>query len=153
VWIRLFPDRQSMIKRANALWALLMVVPLVFILVIGSVVVEVGGLGITDMVFFNILLLVFVIVSIVDLVIIVYTQTSRRFLAKRSMLGRTFQRLALGSILAEGITVYGCLLTLLSGSLVYIVAFASASWILLIWVRTRFTANLKNIPDIGPTAA
>src|SRR6266849_3538954 len=144
-----------MIKRANALWALLMVAPLVFILTSGSVVLESGGIGNTDAGFQNYLLIIILIVSITDSVIIVYTQTSQRFLAsraKRDVLGRTFQRLSLGSILAEAITVYGYLLTLLSGSLTYIVAFSSASWILLIWIRTRFTANLKNIPDIGTNA-
>ena len=144
-----------MIKRANALWALLMVGPLLLILAIGSVVLESGGLGNTDAGFLNSLLIVILIVSIADLGIIVYTQTSQRFLAsraKRDVLGRTFQRLSLGSVMSEAFTVYGCLLTLLSGLLIYIVAFSSASWILLIWVRTRFSANLKNIPDIGTNA-
>jgi len=144
-----------MIKRANALWASLMVGPLLLILAIGSVVLESGGLGNTDASFLNSLLIVILIVSVADLGIIVYTQTSQRFLAsraKRDVLGRTFQRLSLGSVMSEAFTVYGCLLTLLSGSLIYIVAFSSASWLLLIWVRTRFTANLENIPDVGTNA-
>jgi hypothetical protein len=144
-----------MIKRANALWALLMVGPLLLILTIGSVVLESGGLGNTDAGFLNSLLIVILIVSVADLGIIVYTQTSQRFLAsraKRDVLGRIFQRLSLGSVMSEAFTVYGCLLTLLSGSLIYIVAFSSASWLLLIWVRTRFTANLENIPDVGTNA-
>ena len=150
--IRLFPDRRSMVKRANSLWASLMVAPVVFILAIGSVVLESGGVGNAGAGFLNSLLIILVIVSVTDLVIIVYTQTSQRFLAKRDVLYRTFQRLSVGSVLSEAITVYGCLLALLSGSLIYIVAFSSASWILLIWIKTRFTANLENIPDTGTNA-
>ena len=141
-----------MVKRANSLWASLMVAPVVFILAIGSVVLESGGVSNAGTGFLNSLLIILVIVSVTDLVIIVYIQTSQRFLAKRDVLYRTFQRLSVGSVLSEAITVYGCLLALLSGSLIYIVAFSSASWILLIWIKTRFTANLENIPDTGTNA-
>jgi len=134
-----------------------MVGPLLLILAIGSLVVEADGpgLGTTDAGFLNSLLIILLIVTVVDLGIIVYTQTSPRFLAslaKRDLLGHTFQRLSLGSVLSEAFTAYGCVLTLLSGSLTYIVAFSSASWILLIWIKTRFTANIENIPDVGTNA-
>jgi len=148
----LFPDRQSMIKRANALWATLMVAPIVFILVSVSTVGEAGrGLGGLDTGF----LILLVIVSVADVVLIFYTQKSQRFsasLMRRGPLSRTYKLLSTGSVLCESIGVYGLVLTLLSGSLIYIVAFSSASWLLLIWVRTRFTANLKNMPDIGTNA-
>ena len=134
-----------------------MVGPLLLILAIGSLVVEADGpgLGTTDAGLLNSLLIILLIVTVVDLGIIVYTQTSPRFLAslaKRDLLGHTFQRLSLGSVLSEAFTAYGCVLTLLSGSLTYIVAFSSASWILLIWIKTRFTANIENIPDVGTNA-
>ena len=129
-----------------------MVAPLLLILGIGSVVVEAGGLGSTGAGSLNSLLIILVIVSVADMGIIFYTQTSQRFLGKRDVLDRIFQRLSVGSVLSEAFTAYGCVLTLFSGLLIYILAFSSASWILLIWVRTRFAANLKNIPDVGTNA-
>ena len=75
-----------MVKRANSLWASLMVAPVVFILAIGSVVLESGGVGNAGAGFLNSLLIILVIVSVTDLVIIVYSQTSQRFLAKRNVL-------------------------------------------------------------------
>jgi len=67
-----------MIKRANALWATLMVAPIVFILVSVSTVGEAGrGLGGLDTGF----LILLVIVSVADVVLIFYTQTSQRFSA------------------------------------------------------------------------
>src|SRR6267143_1662674 len=110
-----------MIKRANSLWTSMMVGPLLLNLAIGGVVLESGGLGNTDAGSLNSVLIVILIVSVADLGIIIYTQTSQRFLAsraKRDVLGRTFQRLSLGSVMSEAFTVYGCLLTLLSGSLI-----------------------------------
>lgn len=72
----MFPDRQSMIKRANALWATLMVAPLLFILFSVSTVGEAGrGLGGLDTGFLTLLM----IVSVADVVLIFYTQTSQRF--------------------------------------------------------------------------
>jgi len=57
-----------------------MVGPLLLILVIGGVV-KAGGLDTTDAGLLNYLLIILLIVTVVDLGIIVYTQTSPRFLA------------------------------------------------------------------------
>src|SRR5438128_915123 len=133
-----------MIKRANALWATLMVAPIVFILVSVSTVGEAGrGLGGLDTGF--LLLLVIVLLHPNKSALLSFSYEA-------SPLSRTYKLLSTGSVLCGSIGVYGLVLTLLSGSLIYIVAFSSASWLLLIWVRTRFTANLKNMPDIGTNA-
>src|SRR2546422_3164473 len=67
-----------MIKRANALWATLMVAPIVFILVSVSTVGEAGrGLGGLDTGF----LILLVIVSVADVVLIFYTPNKSALLS------------------------------------------------------------------------
>ena len=121
-----------------------MVAPIVLILVSVSTVGEAGrGLGGLDTGF--LLLLVIVLLHPNKSALLSFSYEA-------SPLSRTYKLLSTGSVLCGSIGVYGLVLTLLSGSLIYIVAFSSASWLLLIWVRTRFTANLKNMPDIGTNA-
>ncbi len=145
----MFPDKQSMKRRATQLWALLMIAPVVYFFTAYQVVVPSGtGLSRSGLPVF--LLPVFIVIAIANIATIAYSQSSRflRMVAKKPLLDPDFQALSLGSILAEAISIYGFVLTLLSGSLLYSLGFTVASWTLLVLVRMRFEANLnKTAPE------
>ena len=143
----MFPDKASMVRRARALWLLLMVAPASCLLI--AYLLSNSGLGNTDPDYIQLLLPALLIVSASNLGFVAFTQTSKRYnplLASKDPIGWVFQVLTIGSVLSEALAIYGFILALLSGSLLYAAAFSLASWAALIWVRTRFTQNLERLP-------
>ncbi len=57
------------------------------------------------------------------------------------------QRIVIGIVLAEAVSVYGLLITEVSGSIAYVIGFTLATWTCQAWVRTRFKKNLHRIPN------
>ena len=144
----LFPDYQSIVKRANALWVILMAAPLAYVLTPVAVIDNYcisclrseGVLTNLNADSLRLLLLALSVTGAFAIGVIAYAQTSTRFLAsiqKRDPIRRAFLVFSFSSILSEAIATYGLIPTLLSGSLLYVIGFSSVSWILLVWVRTR----------------
>lgn len=136
-----------MVRRARFLWLLLMVAPAIYLLV--AYLLSNSGLSSTDSDSIQLLLLGLLIVSASNLGFVTFTQMSKHYqplLASKDPIGWVFRVLVIGSVFAEALAIYGFVLTLLSGSLLYAAAFSLASWAALIWVRTRFTQNLERLP-------
>jgi len=68
-------------------------------------------------------------------------------IVKSNPLGGTYIVLSTGAILSEALAVYGLVVALLSGSIIYAVGFSIATWACLIWVRNKFKRNLGKLPD------
>ena len=146
----MFPNKASMVRSANALWLILTVAPALYLIV--AVIVTFGTSGFaSDQ---NLVLRLFfalLIVSAAQLGLTVYIQTSKTLMQARAAfdpVGRTFQIMSLGSILSEAHSIYGLILTLLSGSILYVVGFSLVAWASLLWVRGRFKQNLGRTPDL-----
>ncbi len=143
----MFPDKNKMVRTANALWSLFVISPVVYI----STTVVLQGRGLarnTEIV--PILFLALAVVSISNIGIMAFIQTSPRIMADRvryDPLGRIYLILSLGEILSEAHSIYGLILTLLSGSIFYVLGFTLVAWICLYWVRVKFKENLRKIPD------
>ena len=56
-------------------------------------------------------------------------------------------KMATGAILSEANAIYGLVLTLLSGSILYGIGFTIVAWASLWWVRKRFKQNLPSLPN------
>ncbi len=138
-----------MVRLANTLFLLLSAAP-VFYIVLGFWV-TLGGQGLaSDPAEFVQWFLVGLAISTVNVVTVVLSQTSKWVMTKRAQMnpaGWPFNLFRLGAIPGEGPAVYGLVLTLLSGSIIYAIGFALATWACLWWVRMRFMKNLQRIPD------
>lgn len=137
-----------MVRRARILWLLLMAAPAIYL--VFAYLLFNSGLGNTDSDQIQLLLLGLLIVSASNLGFVIFTQTSRRYqpmLASKDPIAWVFRVLVMGSVFSEPLAIYGLVLTILSGSLVYAVAFSLASWASLLWVRTRFTKNVERLPE------
>jgi len=90
-------------------------------------------------------------VSAVDVGLLAFTQMSRRAMAdraRRDPVGRTYLVFSTGAVQSEALAVYGLVVTLLSGSMIYVIGFSLATWGCLGWIWTRFKQNLGSIPNI-----
>jgi len=89
-------------------------------------------------------------VSAVDVGLLAFTQMSRRVMAdraRRDPVGRTYLVFSTGAVQSEALAVYGLVVTLLSGSMIYVIGFSLATWGCLGWIW-RFKQNLGSIPNI-----
>jgi hypothetical protein len=55
--------------------------------------------------------------------------------------------MATGAILSEAHAIYGLVLTLLAGSILYGIGFTVVAWASLWWVWKRFKQSLASLPD------
>ena len=134
---------------ANALWLILAVAPALY-LVIGALVTLGRPDFARDQTLVLWLFFVLVIVSGAQLGLTVFVQTSKTLMQARASydpVGRTYLVMSTVSILSEAHSVYGLILTLLSGSIFYGVGFSLVAWASLLWVGGRFKQNLGKIPD------
>jgi hypothetical protein len=137
-----------MIRTANVLWVIFIAAPILYLLMAAIVTGESGGLN--KNLNFLPLFLGLSVAGAASMSIVVYTQTSPKFMVLMGKLDpqrRTFNVLSTGSILSESLAIYGFVLTLLSGMLVYGLGFSAVAWVSLVWVRMRFSSNLQNSPD------
>ena len=144
----MFPDKAKMVRNANALLLMLAVAPVVY-LVIAALVTSGKGLA-RDPSIVPALFFAFVVVSLVNIGIMVFFQTSKRVLSGRSrydQVGRTYLVMSTGAVLAEAHAVYGLVLTLLSGSIFYAIGFSFVAWACLWWVRNKFNQSLGKLPN------
>ena len=145
----MLPDKNKIVRNANRLLVVFAVSPWVFITV--AFLVTHGNQGIArnpdivPPVFLGLLAF-----SIGDVGLLAYIQTSAKFLADRARanpIGRAYLVFTTGAVLSEAHTIYGLVITLLSGSLIYVAGFSLVNWACLVWVRGRFKRNLGNIPS------
>jgi hypothetical protein len=145
----MFPDKNGMVRNANALWAVFVISPVVYISTTLPIVLQGRGLARnTDII--PLLFLALAAVSISNIGVMVFIQTSPRIMADRvryDPIGRVYLILSTVAILSEAHSIYGLVLTLLSGSIFYVLGFTLVTWICLFWVRLKFKKNLGRIPD------
>jgi hypothetical protein len=145
----MFPDKNRMVRQANILLVMLGISPAVYIVITTLVVFGRPGLARDPAIIFPVLLGL-IAISVVNIGILVFTQTNQRFLEKmvnNHPVGGTYLVLSTGAILSEAPAVYGLVVTLLSGLIIYAVGFSLATWACLIWVRGKFKQNLGKLPD------
>ncbi|SRR6266487_178146 len=145
----MFPDKNRMVKIANALLLQLAIAPVIFLVV--AVLLELGGASFaTDPGFVLQVFFVLILLSLAAIGITVFVQTSKSLMsgkARYDPIGRAFQVMSLGAILSEQHAVFGLILTFLSGSIFYLVGFTIVAWASLWWVWKRFRQNLGNLPN------
>jgi len=145
----MFPDKNRMIRQANILLVMLGVSPAVYIQIAALVVFGRPGLARDPAIIFPVLLGLLA-ASVVNIGFLAFTQTNQRFLekmVKSNPVQGAYLVLSTGAILSEALAVYGLIVTLLSGSIIYAIGFSLATWACLIWVRGKFKQNLGKLPD------
>ena len=134
-------------RSANALLAMFGIAPVVYLVIAAGVTF--GGRGLArNMDVVPILFLALLAVSITNIGVTAFFQTSRWIMAERARydpLGRVYLIFSLGAVLSEAHSIYGLVLTLLSGSIFYGIGFSLVTWASLLWVRARLKQNLANI--------
>ena len=147
----MFPDKASMVRGADALWLSLAIAPL-FYLAIGALLTLEGGFA-SNQTFVLLLFFALLFTSAANIGFTIFLQTRKTLVqvgASPDPIGRTFLTMATGSILSEAHAIYGLILTLLSGSILYGFGFSVVTWASLLWVRGRFKQNLEKLPDNQP---
>lgn len=137
-----------MVRSANAFLLVLAVAPVVYLVAAAPLTFK-GGLA-RDQSIVPVLFYVLVIVSLMNLVTMVFFQTSKSIMSEKGRydpVGRTYLVMSLGAILAEAHAIYGLVLTLLSGSIFYGIGFSLVAWACLWWVRDKFKKNLGKLPN------
>lgn len=145
----MFPDKAKMIRNANALLVMLAVAPLLYLVIAAPLTFGKGGLA-RDQSIIPVLFYSLVIVSLANIGIMVFVQTSRSFMSERGRydpVGRSYLIMSTGAILSEAHAIYGLVLTLLSGLIFYAIGFSLVAWACLWWVRARFKMNLGKLPN------
>ena len=125
----MFPDKNRMVRQANILLVMLGITPAVYIVIATIVVFGRPGLARNPEIILPVLLGL-IAVSVVNIGVLAFPQTNQRFLekmVKTNPVGGTYLVLSTGAILSEALAVYGLVVTLLSGSIIYAVGFSLAT--------------------------
>ncbi len=88
--------------------------------------------------------------SLANIGVTIFVQTSTKLMsesARHDPIGRTFTIMSTGAVLSEAHAIYGMVLTLLSGSILYGIGFTIVAWASLWWVWKRFKQNLPKLPN------
>jgi hypothetical protein len=142
-----FPDKAKMIRSANALLAILIIAPFVYIITAAEVTI--GGRGLANnQSIVSLLFPALVGVSVANIGIMILLQMRWRPMAGKAQydpVTRVYLIFSMGAVLSEANSIYGLILSFRSGSTFYVIGFSLASWLSLLWVRARFKRNLANI--------
>jgi hypothetical protein len=145
----MFPDKAKMVRNANMLLLVLAVAPVAYLATAAPLTLGKGGLArdqsIVPWLFYGL-----VIVSLANIGVMVFVQTSKSIMSERGRydpVGRTYLVMSTGAILSEAHALYGLVLTLLSGSIFYGIGFSLVAWACLWWVRDKFKKNLGKLPN------
>ncbi len=98
-----------MVRNANAILLMLAVAPVVYLVLAALVTFGKGGFA-RDQNIIPVLFFAFVVVSLVNIGIIVFVQTSKSIMSERGRydpVGRTYLIMSTGAVLAEAYTIYG----------------------------------------------
>jgi hypothetical protein len=145
----MFPNKAKMARSANALLVVFAVAPGLYLVI--AVLATFGKPGFArDPNIIPWLFLGLALVSLADIGVTVFVQTSTKLMSERARydpIGRTYLIMATGAILSEAHATYGLVLTLLSGSILYGIGFTIVAWASLWWVWKRFKQNVASLPD------
>lgn len=150
----MFPNKAKMVKNSNALLLSLVVAPVVY-LVIGALVTPELPHSASDQTFALEVFFVLVGLSAANIGMTIYLQKRKTLTgvgAHPDPIGRTFLTMSTSAILSEAPAIYGLILTLLTGSILYGLGFSVVTWTSLLWVRERFKQNLGKLPDTQPNS-
>ena len=145
----MFPDKAKMVRSANLLFVMLAFAPVVYL--VTAFLATFGKPGFArDPNIIPGLFIGLALVSLANISFTVFIQTSKRVMSGRARydpINRTYLIMATGAILSEAHSIYGLVLTLLSGSIFYGIGFTIVTWATLWWVRKRFRQNLPKLPN------
>ena len=145
----MFPDKTKMVRSTAALFVILAVAPGLYLVLAALVTVGKPGFA-RDPNIIPWLFLGLALVSLANIGVTIFVQTSTKLMPERARYdptGRTYLIMSTGAILSEAHSIYGLVITLLSGSLFFGIGFTSVTWASLWWVRKRFKQNLGNLPN------
>ncbi len=146
----MFPNKAKMVGSANFLFVVFAVAAGLYLVI--AVLVTFGRPGFArDPNFIPWLFLGLAIVSLASIGLTVFVQTSTKLMSERGRydpIGRTYMIVSIGAILSEAHAIYGLVLTLVSGSILYEIGFTIVTWTSLWWVWKRFKQSLASLPDV-----
>ena len=148
----MFLNKARMVRNANALLLSLAVAPVVYLLIGALVTPELPHFA-SDQTFALEVFFVLVGLSAANIGMTIYLQKRKTLMqagAHPDPVGRTFLTMSTSGIFSETHAIYGLILTLLTGSILYGVGFSLVTWASLLWVRGRFKQNLEKLPDTQP---
>jgi len=145
----LFPDKAKMVRSVNALFVMLAVATGVYLVI--AVLVTFGKPGFArDENFILWLFFGLALISLANIGVTIFVQTSKKLMSERARydpIGRTYLIVSTSAILSEAHSIYGLVLALLSGTVIYGIGFTVVAWASLWWVRKRFKQSLASLPD------
>src|SRR5260370_39816040 len=138
-----------MVRSANFLFVVFAVAPVLSLVIAFLVTFAKPGV-VRDPNVIPWLFLGLVLVSLANIGVTIFFQTSTKLMSERARYdptGRAYLLSSLGAVLSEAHAIYGLVLTLLSGSIFYGIGFTIVAWASLWWVRRRFRQNLASLPN------
>ena len=138
-----------MVRSANLLFLVFAVAPVVYLVTAFLATFGRSGLA-RDPSIIPVLFIGLALVSLTTIRLTVFVQTSKKVMPDRARydpISRTYLIMSTGAILSEAHSIYGLVLTLLSGSIFYGMGFTIVTWATLLWVRKRFKQNLPKLPN------
>jgi F0F1-type ATP synthase membrane subunit c/vacuolar-type H+-ATPase subunit K len=145
----LFPDKAKMVRSANLLFVIFAVAPGLYLVLAALATFGKPGFA-RDPNVIPLLFLGLALVSLTNIGVTIFVQTSRKLMIDRARydpINRTYLITATAAVLSEAHAIYGLVLALLSGSILYGIGFTSVAWASLWWVRRRFKQNLASLPN------
>jgi F0F1-type ATP synthase membrane subunit c/vacuolar-type H+-ATPase subunit K len=145
----MFPNKAKMIRSANLLFVIFAVAPVLYLVTAAPATFGKPGFA-RDPNIIPWLFLGLALVSLANIGLTIFVQTSAKMMSERARydpINRTYLIMAIGAVLSEAHAIYGLVLTLLSGSILYGIGFTIVTWASLWWVRKRFKQNLASLPD------
>ena len=145
----MFTDKARMVRAANGLLGVFSIAPALYIAASGFVVLSGRGLA-SDQRIVSFLFPTLAVVSAINLGLMIVLQLRWHSLTGKvpyDPVNRVFLIVATGAILSNTMSIYGLVLSLLSGSIFYVIGFSVVTWTSLLWVRARFKQNLAKIPN------
>jgi len=145
----MFPNKAKMVRSANFLLVTFALAPVVYL--VEAFLATFGKPGFArDPNIIPGLFIGLALASLANISFTVFIQTSNRVMSGRARydpINRTYLIMATSAILSEAHSIYGLVLTLLSGSIFYGIGFTIVTWAALLWVRKRFKQNLPKLPN------
>jgi F0F1-type ATP synthase membrane subunit c/vacuolar-type H+-ATPase subunit K len=145
----MFPNKAKMVRTANFLFMIFTVAPGLYLVL--AAIATFGKPGFArDPNIIPVLFIGLALVSLANIGVTIFVQTSTKLMSERARydpIGRTYLIMSTGAVLSEAHAIYGLVLTLLSGSIIYGIGFTIVTWASLWWVRKRFKQNLGSLPN------
>jgi hypothetical protein len=145
----MFPDKAKMVRSANTLFVIWFVAPVLYLVTAGLATFGKPGFA-RDPNIIPWLFLGIALFSLANVGVTIFVQTSKRLMSERARydpIGRTYLIMSTGAILSEAHSIFGLVLTLLSGSIFYGIGFTIVAWASLWWVWKRFKQSLASLPN------